>query len=184
MRVVPEEADARPRERKAIDRLFASPSQIKELQVGTRVHASHDIGEEREGDERDRSESRRQTIQPIGEINRIAGAREDERGKGYIEPRQTSGCRYDEHVLQKRHGGGRAGQSRDRKLPQNNAEDDTDRDLAGKLVAFNQSLVLPSLALLPEFEVVVESPKEPVNLGDKFVTEVKAGAFPAKEHHF
>ena len=88
MRVVPEKTDTGSDHCRAKDREFACSLQVRNQQIGTSVDASEDVCEHAERQQCDCNETRRQSVESVGEIHRIADTCQNERHPWHIQKRK------------------------------------------------------------------------------------------------
>ena len=101
-RVEPQEADARAEHGGAEDGELPGPAHVKDEQVRARVDATEQVGEDPERAGRDRDEPRRESVEAVRDVDRVARAGEHERHPRHVQPGERRARRCDEHVLEER----------------------------------------------------------------------------------
>ena len=85
-RVEPEEAQARADHRAAEHRQLAGAGDVVDLQIVGEHDVAGEIGDQAEGRRRDHHRHDGEAVEPVGEVDRIAGADDDEGAEDHEEP--------------------------------------------------------------------------------------------------
>jgi hypothetical protein len=153
MGVEPEKADGAAHQRGTEHRQLPRTGQIEEVEVGGGVHPPEQIGEHREAECRDSSESGREPVEPVREVHRVARPGDHQRDEDDEEPRG----KVDDEVLEERQRGrGRREDIRGHHRPgqQQEPQQHTEAALADQLVLGNE----PARLSLHDLQVVVDEP--------------------------
>src|SRR5690606_7504287 len=153
MGVEPEEAEARPHERGAEYRELTGPREIEEIEKRSEIGAAQDVGKDRKCQRRNRRQPGGESIQAVGQVDRVAAAGND----GGYEEDEEPGRKVHHQVFEERQGGGGGGQCRfgdDRLEEQQQAKQDAEAALAHELPLGHQPPRLP----LHDLEIIVDEP--------------------------
>src|SRR5579862_491668 len=96
--VEPEEAEARRRERAAEDRELARARDVRDLEVLGDLRVARGVGEDRVRPARDHDGSDREPVEPVGQVDGVRRADDDDRAEGDVPEPQIR-----VHVLQEGH---------------------------------------------------------------------------------
>ena len=156
-RIEPQETQPSADQRATNHRQLARAGHVVEQQVIGEIDAADEVGDQREAGRRDHNGNDGQTIEAVGEIDRIAGRHDDEATEQHEEPAQINRQTLDEREEQR--GGVRLGAQ-----PGNSdAGDHPDQGLEGQALLAAKALVAHAF----DFEEVVIKPDGAKTDGDE-----------------